>query len=306
MLDEEDSIDLQQKYYLPNLEKKTFDNAAADQAQKMVMTYGVGFIKFIPMGLKDHFRDVWNMLDVLIVILSTIGVVMWLRIITVHSYYFSNRNVQVIDPSVDLDSLNVEQFEADLLVKIQQYDVYRVAYWLSLYQRLQSILIFLVIVKCLSEIEKFNKKIGMLFDVLQMAKNEMISMLLIAFLILETFDIGFAVSFGSYFSKFQSHNQSNIELLRLLLGDTEFMDQVTTPFPLLAGALKGTFLFIMNFIFLNLIRALISHSFVTITRQSMKVLTVEEQLQEKHWTVKLMEYKDPIVNSVRAWVEAAR
>jgi hypothetical protein len=58
------------------------------------MTYGVGIIKFIPMGLRDHFKDVWNFIDVIIVTLSAISVPLWIVIITTHSMFFDNKTTQ--------------------------------------------------------------------------------------------------------------------------------------------------------------------------------------------------------------------
>lgn len=42
--------------------------------------------------------------------------------------------------------------------------------------KLQGILIFLTIIKALDLIEKYNSKIGMLFKVIQLVKNEIINL----------------------------------------------------------------------------------------------------------------------------------
>lgn len=53
--------------------------------ERVLMAYSVGIIKFIPMGLKDHFKDVWNFIDVIIVGMSSISVPLWIAIISIHS-----------------------------------------------------------------------------------------------------------------------------------------------------------------------------------------------------------------------------
>ena len=56
------------------------------------MTYGVGFIKFIPMGLKDHFKDIWNFFDVIIFTLAAITVPIWISIMTTHAKFFDQKS----------------------------------------------------------------------------------------------------------------------------------------------------------------------------------------------------------------------
>lgn len=52
------------------------------------MTYGVGIIRFIPMGLKEHFKDLWNLFDVVVFTLGAITVPIWIAIINKHSKIF--------------------------------------------------------------------------------------------------------------------------------------------------------------------------------------------------------------------------
>lgn len=128
------------------------------------MTYGVGIIKFIPMGLKDHFKDFWNFIDVIIVGLSSISVPIWIIIISIHSKYFNNRTTQTdtIDVNEDL------KFNEDIKNLVQQFDVYRIGYYLQMYMDLQGILICFVVIKLINCIEKYNSKVGMLFKVIDL------------------------------------------------------------------------------------------------------------------------------------------
>ena len=52
---------------------------------------------------------------------------------------------------------------------------------------MQGCLMLLVILKCLSFIEKFNKKVGMLFSVIQVAKNQIMNFSIVFFLMFECF-----------------------------------------------------------------------------------------------------------------------
>lgn len=51
----------------------------------------------------------------------------------------------------------------------------------------------------------------------------------------------------------------------------------------------------MQFIFLNMIRAFISHAYVQVVNSNQKVLTLDEQLKMKHLVVELIDAKDPFI-----------
>lgn len=93
--------------YLPTEnDKGTFD-VINQKSQKVIMTYGVGILSFVPKGLKDHFQDIWNFFDVIIFTLATISVPMWLSIVRGHSRLFNNK------PSIAFDEvLNLQGNES--------------------------------------------------------------------------------------------------------------------------------------------------------------------------------------------------
>ena len=61
---------------------------------------------------------------------------------------------------------------------------------------MQGCLMLLVILKCLSFIEKFNKKVGMMFSVIQVAKNQIMNFSIVFFLMFECFVQMSVISFG--------------------------------------------------------------------------------------------------------------
>jgi hypothetical protein len=78
-----------------------------------------------------------------------------------------------------------------------------------------------------------------------------------------------------------------LELWRYMLLDTEYMDMVSQFSPGIANFLIILFVFFMNFIIMNMIRALISHSYLVIARDSDRPLSIEEKILQKHWFVTL-------------------
>ena len=46
--------------------------------------YVLGILKFLPMGVKAHFKDFWNVFDVTIVIIAAIAAGDWLRFVFLH------------------------------------------------------------------------------------------------------------------------------------------------------------------------------------------------------------------------------
>ena len=84
------------------------------------------------------------------------------------------------------------------------------------------------------------------------------------------------------------------------------MEEVSKYSPLAANILIILFVFIMNFIINNMVRAIISHSYLLVVKDSNKPLSIDEQLEQKHWIVRLLEYKDPLINKTIQWISTNR
>ena len=75
---------------------------------------------------------------------------------------------------------------------------------MKIYQNINGILICFVVIKFLNYIEKFNKGIGMLFEVIAVAQHELVYYFVIILVIFLTFIETFKVAFGPNFKDFRS------------------------------------------------------------------------------------------------------
>jgi hypothetical protein len=87
----------------------------------VLLTYGMGILKFIPMGLKSHFKNLSNVLDVVIFTLAAITVPMWLTIIVLHSRTFEGMNTMQLTS----DTTNTD-WASDIVLLSQNEKVYRI------------------------------------------------------------------------------------------------------------------------------------------------------------------------------------
>lgn len=72
------------------------DLTDAEKAHKMLKEEAesrskhlLNLIKFVPMGLKEHFQDIWNFFDVAIFGLAAVIVPLWIYIMNLHWSNFS-------------------------------------------------------------------------------------------------------------------------------------------------------------------------------------------------------------------------
>ena len=119
-----------------------------EMSQKAIMTYGVGIIRFVPMGLKDHFNDIWNLFDVVIFGLASITVPIWINFIVRHSRIFKNKPSIAFDEALRLKEssmgsfmfamqmgqIDLEDFSKDILTASQNNELYALGEMLQTYQ----------------------------------------------------------------------------------------------------------------------------------------------------------------------------
>jgi len=87
----------------------------------VLLTYGMGILKFIPMGLKSHFKNLSNVLDVVIFTLAAITVPMWLTIFVLHSRTFEVMNTMQLSSDT-----TTTDWASDIVLLSQNEKVYRI------------------------------------------------------------------------------------------------------------------------------------------------------------------------------------
>jgi len=97
---------------------------------------------------------------------------------------------------------------------------------------------------------------------------------------------GFILALGSDNKEFNSGSLTFFQLWRYMLNDNQIMTTaVTESNNSVASFLLVLFIFLMQFINFNMIRALISHSYFIVARDSIVKMSMDELLQVKHWLV---------------------
>jgi len=114
---------------------------------------------------------------------------------------------------------------------------------------------------------------------------------------------GFQIALGTDFNDFRTSSVTLIQLWRYMLNDNQIMTEAVSESKFWSSSLMLVmFVFLMQFINFNMIRALISHSYFTVARNNIVKMSIDELLQVKHWLVQLQEYKDPLINRLSDWV----
>ena len=72
--------------------------------------------------------------------------------------------------------------------------------------------------------------------------------------------------------------------------------------PVVGNILMISFLFIMQFVLFNMVRAIIANAYFIVSSESQVELTPDEMLEEKHLVNKIYEQKDPLLNYIVKWV----
>lgn len=177
--------------------------------------------RFLPNALKEHFKDVWNILDVFIFGLASVTFPMWLRIVVLHHFNFEENDRVILNhEDIHHDSGHFDVLYSQNLVNASQnFEVYKIGYILGYYKNLQGLLVALSIIKLLNYIEQYNSKIGMFFNVLKSAQQELIYFIVIFLLVIQCFIIVFRIGFGASYSQFSDNTISFISLLRFMLSD---------------------------------------------------------------------------------------
>jgi hypothetical protein len=141
----------------------------ADALKGGLSTYLIGTVRSILLGLLDHFKNIWNFFDVVIIVLACISVPFWIRIVALH---YSNLDLVSLDgkdaAAVSEELRKVFFEDADSIGKnfkqvAQGEAVQHIGHLLTMYRDMQGCLMLFVILKCLNFVEKFNKKVGMMF-----------------------------------------------------------------------------------------------------------------------------------------------
>jgi hypothetical protein len=315
LLGYDDADEVKDQVYIPGQENK---NGAKEQAEqkmqdvanqgkKVFCTYVIGLIKFVPMGLKDHFQDIWNFFDVIIFSLAAITVPLWLRIIHLHASVFTEKVAMYrisdsgghADQEFDTDF----NYAEDILNVSQNPDLYKIGHTLTTYMDIQGVLICFVIMKALNYIEKFNKKISLVFNVVSAVQQDLINFAIIFFVIFEAYVTSVRMLFGTKFDHFDNKSYAYIELWKFMFRDHNYMYQVGEESPLVGNTLMLSFLFIMQFVLFNMVRAIIANAYFIVSSESKVELTPDEMLKEKHLINRIYEQKDPVLNYIVKWVD---
>ena len=130
-----------------------------------------------------------------------------------------------------------------------------------MYRDMQGCLMLFVILKCLSFIEKFNKKVGLMFEVIKFAKHQILNFSILFFLLFECFAQMNIISFGGNFYHFSTHSQSFLTMWRFLHREMGIVGEVQIFEPAVANFVIITFTVTTQFIFFNMLRAFISHAY---------------------------------------------
>ena len=103
---------------------------------------------------------------------------------------------------------------------------------------------------------------------LNIAKNEIIYFAIIFVVNFLCFVLMFKTAFGGNFHQFKSIGISFSTLWRYLLNDYRSIGEIESYNPLLAGTIMLYFMIETQFIFLNMIRAFISHAYFEVAKNS--------------------------------------
>ena len=108
--------------------------------------------------------------------------------------------------------------------------------------------------------------------------------------------------FGTTYSRFNSTSYTYIELWKFMFRDHNYMFKVGETTPVVGDVLMISFLFIMQFVLFNMVRAIIANAYFIVSSESIVELTPDEMLQEKHLVNKVYDQKDPLLNIIVKWV----
>ena len=141
----------------------------------------------------------------------------------------------------------------------------------------------------------------MVFQVISVARNDFINFFIIFGLNYLCLVIMFKQVFGSNFHKLRNIGVGGLTLWRYLLNERGVISDVESYNPVMFNVLTLFFIAQVQFVFMNINRAFVSHAYVEVSKNSKVVLTLDEELALKHWTVRLEEFKEPIIKEVKAW-----
>ena len=90
-------------------------------------------------------------------------------------------------------------------------------------------------------------------------------------------------------------------LWRYLLNEKDVIAEVEAHNPVMFNVLTVFFICLVQFVFININRAFVSHAYVEVSKNSKVALTQDEELALKHWTIRFKEFKEPIIKEFKTW-----
>ncbi|XP_030068239.1 polycystin-2-like protein 2 [Microcaecilia unicolor] len=185
----------------------------------------------------DYFRSVWNMLDVLLVLISFLSIVFNLY-----------RTSKV--------SLLIEK----LLNTPNQYPNFQfLAYWQTQYNNMIAVTVFFAWIKIFKFIS-FNKTMSQLSSTLSRCAKDIIGFAIMFFIIFFSYaQLGYLI-FGSQVDEFSSFPNCIFTQFRIILGDFNF-ENIEQANRILGPVYFITFVFFVFFVLLNMFLAIINDTY---------------------------------------------
>ncbi|XP_061473220.1 polycystin-2-like protein 2 isoform X2 [Rhineura floridana] len=186
---------------------------------------------------KDYFKDAWNWLDVLLLLLSVFAIAF---------------NVY--------RTIEVSRLMEDLLSNSNAYpDFYFLAFWQTRYNNMISVNVFFAWIKIFKYIS-FNKTMTQLSSTLSRCAKDIIGFAIMFFIIFFAYaQLGYLV-FGSQVDEFSTFQNCIFTQFRIVLGDFNFAN-IEHANRILGPIYFITFVFFVFFVLLNMFLAIINDTY---------------------------------------------
>jgi hypothetical protein len=189
-------------------------------------------------GIKLHISNFWNVLDITSLVMSYMGIILWVSFVT---------NPIYIDESFTNDSETL-----NTLLEVKQS-------YLS-YTRISSLNLLLIFFRLLKYMGKFER-VYLLFQTLKAAKNDILYFFVLLMGIFMAFVIFAHVAFGEIVIQFSTLQNSISYCLLILFGDNNVVMQLLGADSLKTVIFFFSYTFLINFVLINMFIAIISNAY---------------------------------------------
>lgn len=218
-------------------------------------------LEFKSLGLKKYFKDIWNWLDTIIIMMSVLAVVF-----NLYSYMEVTDTLEglLMDPSA------FPNFE---FIRLSQ-DTYETAI---------AALVFFVWMKIFKYIS-FNKTMMQLSTTMSRCKNDLLGFGVMFFIIFLAFTQLAYLLFGTQIDDFKNFPYAMLALFRILLGDFDF-GQLEAAQRVLGPIFFIAYMFFVFFVLLNMFLAIIGDTYSEVkaeTANEKSALEMSEFFKKKY------------------------